>query len=184
MNKTSIRTYANAIKTAILNRRAALAVELAVSFAVLWDSDGNKRLAREALCQIYTQAGYKASDPQADDWRLVNRHIAASFALYDFLGADQVATWAAEGNKLDTLVDHIKPLKLATVNEIMVVTEKRKLPRARASTPVKDGEHRIETEHLHFIVPAKVTRTEVIQAAMQLMTLAEEMAKIELKLAA
>lgn len=176
MNKTHLRTYSNHIRAALVNRRDALKLELAVMFAVTLEADGNKRLAREAIYSVYHATGsYQCSQPIDRDWKAVGRQINAGFALLEFIGYDEVAKWGEglkHGELIGAFADRIAPLKLGTVNEILTVCEKVRRPRARV---VPEGAHEFKSEHLHIVVPPSVTRSEVMAAIADLMKLAEGM---------
>ncbi len=53
MQKTHLRTYANHVRKALMTRRDALTTELSVMFAVIIESDDNKRLARESIYAVW-----------------------------------------------------------------------------------------------------------------------------------
>lgn len=174
MNKTHLRTYANHIRSALVNRRDALKLELAVMFAVTLESDGNKRLAREAIYQVYHSTGsYQCDAPAARDWKSVGRQISAGFALYDFVGADNVAALAnghKHGDLITALADHIAQYKLATVNEILTICEKvRRTPRTVGGRSVPEGAHVVQTEHVHFFIPPGVKADELMTIINDLM---------------
>lgn len=171
MNKTHLRTYANHIRSALVNRRDALKLELAVMFAVTLEAEGNKRLAREAIYQVYNSTGsYQCSAPTDRDWKSVGRQISAGLALFDFIGAEEVALWAngyKHGELIGALVERIAPYKLSTTNEILTVCEKVKATRNRSAVPA--GAHEIRTEHCHLVIPASVKAEEVMTIINNLM---------------
>jgi hypothetical protein len=174
MNKTHLRTYANTIRAALVNRRDALKMELAVMFAVIIESEGNKRLAREAIYQVYNSTGsYQCAVPSDRDWKSVGRQISAGFALYDFVGAEEVAAWAnghKHGDLIQAFADHIAPLKLGTVNEILTVCEKVRKPRNRiGGHVVPEGAFEVRTEHVQFYIPPDVKAEEVMSVINKLM---------------
>lgn len=177
MNKTHLRTYANHIRSALVNRRDALKLELAVMFAVTLECEGNKRLAREAIYQVYNSTGsYQCAKPTDRDWKSVGRQISAGLALYDFIGAEEVAQWAngfKHGELIGALVEHIAPLKLSTVNEVLTVCEKvRPQSRRVAGRIVPEGAHEVQTEHCHIVIPPSVTAEELMTVINNLMQFA------------
>jgi hypothetical protein len=179
MNKTTIKAYAQIIHAAAMNRRAALQTELAVGFAVLLDSYPSKRLARAQLQKIYDDAGCKCAGPNDVNWKSINRRIAASSALFDFMGAEEVRGWAGDLVKaplIEALVKRIEPLKLSTVNEVLIVCKGTKTGSGDGATTVgrKPGQ-RIETPHLKFSIPPATTPEELLEVAGKLMTMAQEM---------
>lgn len=179
MNRTNLKVCRNAINRALLDHASGLRLELAVSFAVILDSGKARRLARAVLCECYATAGLLCSEPGQRDWRNVNRRIGAALALFDFLGPEEVAKWA-EGKQrtelLDALAAQIATLKLRTVSEILEVCGKIK-PRARSATgprPEPPGTQHVNTTHVHIVVPPAATRGELMEAALALMRLAEQ----------
>jgi len=103
---------------------------------------------------------------------MINRHIRAAFALFDFIGEPEVTQWAGalvKAQLLDAIVRHLEPLKLGTVNEVLTICEKVK--------PARIAHHvegfRIETEHIHFTVPRTATRMELMEFAAKIMAMAQ-----------
>lgn len=186
MNKTISKAYSQIIHAASMNRRAALQCELAVGFAVLLDAYPSKRLARAALQKIYNDAGCKCANPQDVNWKSVNRRITGSFALFDFIGYDEVRGWAGNLQKaalIDALVKKIEPLKLNTLNEVLVICRDAKKGTDTGTSRVRIVGRRpgarIETAHLKFSVPPTATPEELLEAAGKLMTMAQEMVNKE-----
>lgn len=185
MNKTILKTYSQLIHAASMNRRAALQCELAVGFAVLLDAYPSKRLARAQLQKIYNDAGCKCADPKDVNWKSVNRRITGSFALFDFIGYDEVRQWAGDLQKaalIDALIKKIEPLKLNTLNEVLTICRDAKPQRDGSSRVRIVGRRpgtRIETAHLKFSVPATATPEELLEAASKLMTMAQEIVNKE-----
>jgi hypothetical protein len=172
MNKTHLRAYSKAITEAALNRTAALEIELAVGFAVMVECGGARRLARETLITIYNAAGWKCDKPGALDWRSVNRHISAAIALYDFIGQEDIDKWA-EGRTARDMVDafrpHISALKVKSVNEVLLATDRIRPPRKPAQK--QQGEH-VKIGHLDLVIPKGTTRDELVRMAAWLMQMA------------
>lgn len=182
MNKTHLRTYSNHIRAALVNRRDALKLELAVMFAVTLEADCNKRLAREAIYSVYNATGsYQCAQPADRDWKAVGRHITAAFELFDFIGADEVRGWAEGlkyGDLIAAFVDKIAPYKLGTVNEILTICNRvKKQPRKVAGRVVPPGSHEFKTKHVHIVIPPDATLIEVMETIADLMRLAETMEK-------
>ncbi|WP_438451505.1 hypothetical protein, partial [Listeria monocytogenes] len=174
MNKTNIRAYAQIIAKSALNRQAALQCELAVGFAVILDSYPSRRLARAQLQKIYADAGDKCSAPSDMDWKTINRRIAGSIMLFDFLGEDDVRSWAGELQKqplIDALVKKIEPLKLKTLNEVVTVCRGS---RERAPGGGRKPGIRFDTAHMHVTVPPSAQPEELLEIAGKLMTLAQD----------
>jgi hypothetical protein len=178
MNKMIIKAYAQIIHAAAMNRRAALQTELAVGFAVLLDSYPSKRLARAQLQKIYNDAGCKCENPNDVNWKSVNRRIAASSALFDFMGHQEVRNWAGDLQKaplIDAIVKKLEPLKLNTVNEVLLVCKGAKTGGERASGAGRKPGQRVETAHMKFSIPPGTTPEELLEVAGKLMTMAQEM---------
>jgi 2-keto-4-pentenoate hydratase len=178
MNKTTIKAYAQIIHAAAMNRRAALQTELAVGFAVLLDSYPSKRLARAQLQKIYDDAGCKCSGPHDVNWKSINRRIAASSALFDFMGADEVRGWAGDLQKaplIDAIVKKLEPLKLNTVNEVLIVCKGQKTVGGESGGAGRKPGLRIETSHLKFSIPPATTPEELLEVAGKLMSMAQEL---------
>ncbi|AAY87913.1 gp37 [Burkholderia phage BcepB1A] len=185
MNKTHLRTYSNHIRAALVNRRDALKLELAVMFAVTLESDGNKRLAREAIYSVYNATGsYQCDQPSARDWKSVGRHITAGFALFDFINHDDpntVASWGEglkHGDLIAAFVERITPYKLSTINEVLTVCDRvKRQPRKVAGRVVPPGAHEFKTKHIHVVIPPDATLIEIMETIADLMRLAEEREK-------
>ena len=183
MQKTHLRTYANHVRHALVNRREALQTEMAVMFAVLHESDANKRLAREACYAVWHATGsYQCEKPTDRDWKSVGRVITAAFALWDFVGEEEIEK-IANGFKYGELVQafaaHIGGYKLSTVNEVLTICDKvKRKPSAlsNASGAVTEqaplGAHVIQTEHVRLVVPQEVTAAELMTVINALMSYA------------
>jgi hypothetical protein len=176
MNRANLKAFSQEIKNAGLHRETAFRIELAVGFAVHMDSH-NARLSRAVLCEIYAMSGYKSSKPGDLDWRKVNRHITAALALYDFLGAEEIAGWATDAGKsrkdlVEALVKKLEPYKVKTVNEVLDICGKIS-NRARGPRMDPIGTHRVDTKHVHVTIPPTATRTELMELALAIMKLAE-----------
>jgi hypothetical protein len=172
MNKTQIRAYTKALVESAAHRAIALEIELAVGLAVMHECAPSKRLGRETLLTIYHAAGWQCEKPGTIDWRAVNRRITASIALYDFM-PDDVAQLAESSKGVD-LVDALRPmikaLKVKSINEVLLATDRVRPPKKSPGQHVEG--QRIDVGHLHLVVPPSATRDELIALATQLMTMA------------
>ncbi|QBQ74427.1 hypothetical protein BcepSauron_047 [Burkholderia phage BcepSauron] len=174
MNKTNIRAYSQIIAKSALNRQVALQCEIAVGFAVILDSYPSRRLARAQLQKIFFDAGYKCDTPAGIDWKTVNRRIAGAIMLFDFLGEEDVRSWAGDLQKqalVDALIKKIEPLKLKTLNELVTVC---KGSRERAPGGGRKPGIRFDTAHMHVTVPPSAAPEELLEIAGKLMSLAQE----------
>jgi hypothetical protein len=175
MNRSNVKAYVTAINGAALNRRTALQTELSVGFAVILEAGSSKRLARAQLCEIYVTAGYKCREPADLDWKTINRRISAAFALFDFLGETDIRTWAGDLSKgplISAFVEHLVPLKLTTINEVLQVCA---TPKGEAKQRGRKPGIHIDTQHLHLVVPPGTSREELLETAARLMQIAQEM---------
>lgn len=184
MNKSHLKAYVSAINGALVSRRHALQCELAVGFAVMLETNINKRLARETMIDIYATVGYECKTPTDRDWLSINRRLRACFALFEFIGAPEVQQWAGvltKGPLLDAIVAKLEPLKLSTVNEVLTVCEKVKPQRSRAIAAAREeapDDVIVESPHLRFVIPKDVTRMELMEACARLMAIAASLPSI------
>src|ERR1700739_4713319 len=93
MNRSNLKAFSTAISNAALSRKTALQYEVAVTFAVHLDCKQAKRLSRAMMCEIYNDVGYKCAASGELDWKSINRRITAALALFDFMGAAEIASW-------------------------------------------------------------------------------------------
>lgn len=180
MNRTNLKMFSTAIANAALSRKTALNLECAVAFAVHLDSNQNKRLSREALCEVFASAGYKCAKPGEIDWKSINRRITAALALFDFISAEEVTDWINGKQKtamLDAIVTKLEPMKLRSTNEILEICGKTgPAAQQRRLRQPPEGTQQFETAHIKFSIPPTATRQEVLEIAISLMKLAEQMA--------
>lgn len=187
MNRTNMKAFSSAIANAALSRRSALQLELAVGFAVHIECGQAKRLTRALLCEIYSGAGYKANAPGDLDWKSINRRITAALALFDFLGAADIAKWIEGKTKTDLLnaiVVKLEPMKLKSINEVLEVCGKVGARAPRTERPEPEGTHHVDTENIHVTVPPEATADELMEVAMAIMDLAKQAAATAVTLAA
>jgi hypothetical protein len=188
MNRSNLKAFTTAIANAGLSRKAALQYEVAVTFAVHLDSKGAKRLTRAVMCEIYAECGYKSSAPNDRDWREINRRITAGIALFDFMSqGESIADWVegkARMEIVNAIVARLEPLDLRSTNQILEICDKVRTRAPKLPTPEPAGTHHIDLEHLKIVIPPAATRAELISAAIEMMRLAEERAKVEVQEAA
>lgn len=181
MNRTNLKVCRTAINKALADHASGLRMELAVAFAVILDSGKARRLARAVLCECYAAAGLQCSQPGDRDWRSINRRIGAALALFDFIGLDEITKWANGKQRtelLDALAAQLAPLKLRTVSEILEVCGKIK-PRSRSGgasgkSQETPGTQHVDTTNVHVVIPPATTRAELMEVALALMKLAEQ----------
>lgn len=177
MNRSNLKAFSTAISNAALSRKTALQYEVAVTFAVHLDCKQAKRLTRAMMCEIYHDVGYKCAVPGELDWKSINRRITAALALFDFMGAAEIASWIDGKSRMEivnAIIVKLEPLKLKSTNEILACCDKvGKAARGPRQEP--EGTRKIELEHLHIVIPPNVTRGELVSAAIEMMRLAEQM---------
>ena len=179
MNKSHIRTYTKAMNEAAQFNRNGLEIELSIGCAVMLECGNARRLARETLLTIYNNAGYQCTQPGTLDWRKVNRHVTASIALFDFIGANDVQN-CVEGKPVTEWVEAIRPmiaaLKVKSVNEVLLACDKVRAPKKPAAQ--HEGQ-RVDVGHLHLIIPHNATKDDLIAMATKLMQMAMQDAPVE-----
>lgn len=183
-----LNTYVDVIRNAMLHRRAAISIELAVGLCIAHDfrdSDGSD--ARVQLVNVYSTCGYDCTTPGGADYKTINRRVNAAMRLYDHIGAEAVAV-ALGRSKANRRVEAaqaiIAPLELYSIADVIALvsgpvvapptaraqrTEQPKQRRA-ADTP---GLPHVRTAHIDVTIPASATRGELLDLVAQLLKLAE-----------
>lgn len=183
MNRSNLKAFTTALANAALSRKTALQYEVAVTFAVHLDAKQAKRVTRELMCDIFTEVGYKASAPGELDWKSVNRRITAAFALFEFMGGDEIAKWVEGKSRMEVInaiVAKLEPLKIKSTNEILEICGKVNRQPARSERrerPEPEGTRHVKTANLDIVIPPSATRADLIEASLSLMRMAEQMMK-------
>lgn len=175
MNRLNLKAYVTAIQGAVLSDRKSLQVQLAVAFAVMLESPGNKKLIRAQLCEIYAGAGYACREPSDVHWKSINRRITAAMLLFEFNSEKEVREWAGDGKPataIEGIIKKLEPLKLKTFNEVIQICREGKGGRPGAGR--KPGV-KLETAHLRCIVPQSASPEEMLELAGKLMAMAQGM---------
>lgn len=200
--KLTVETCIDAISVAVLNRRGALQIELAVGLALFHEHSGASRDARRILCEVYASSGYQCLNIQDSDYKTINRRINATADLYEKL---PIVKWIGklyEQDMLRAVQLGLQPYEFLSYADVVRFCEptaasvqpKTKVPPApdvlqptsnhtglqkvtemfrRAGDELaKDARH-IETEHLVLVIPQVTTRAEMIDLAMKLLEMAK-----------
>ena len=178
MNRTNLKALSTAIASALVSRKSALQLEVAVCFAVHMDCNQSRRLSRAMLCEIYTGAGVQCSAPGELEWKSTNRRITAGLAMFDFIGAPEVLNWIDGRQRkelLDAIVAKLEPLKLGSVEQILQICDKSRTRRPNGARAEPAGTHHIDTAHLKIVIPPGTPRAELREAGIAMMQLAERL---------
>jgi len=180
MNRSNLKAFTTALSNAALSRKTALQYEVAVTFAVHLDSKQAKRVSRAVMCEIFAEVGYKSSQPGDLDWKSVNRRITAAFALFEFLGPEEVEKWVEGKSRMEiinAIVAKLEPLKIKSTNEILEICGKvgKQARRERGERPEPEGTRHVKTRNLDIVIPPTATRADLIEASLSLMRMAEQM---------
>lgn len=177
--------YLASIQNAILHRRAAVNIEIAVGICVAYDFRDNPTEARVMLTNVYASAGYDCLVTDGVDYKTVNRRVNASLLLFEKVGADPV------GKAIATLTGHrrieaaqelLAPLNLQTMNDVLgycgrPVARSAPAPVAVVAHTRREADHpgtrHVRTAHIDVPIPTTATRAEVLDLVAQLLKLAE-----------
>jgi hypothetical protein len=163
VNTLTIDMCVNALNWAALSRKSIFQVELAVGLAIFVMGGGVDRSTKKQLCDIYQSAGYECVEYGSIDYKTINRRINATAELYQKLGVGTLKKWirGQQHEKiLDAIVDGLRDYKFMNAADV-----------------VAKGAKHLETEHLAIAVPNETPRDELIEMAMWLLAMAEEMKK-------
>lgn len=188
------RSYVTAIKNASMHRKSALHLELAVGLAVFGDNG-----TKSDLTEVYAAAGYECREPEGADYKTINRRVNAAEWLFDYIGAEEVATWSGESKKaarIEAIRTEIEALKLDTINAVKALVGRPVVPQRTTIEPGNGGkaakqQHRrkfdapdvrhVHSEHIEIAVTAGATRSELMAAAERLMGMAAQLMAEEAK---
>lgn len=199
MNIT-IETCIDALTIAVMNRRGAIQIELAVGLAVFHSHGGTNRDARRLLAEVYASTGYQCLTITDPDYKTINRRINATAELYEKLPVDKWVGKLTEQNMLRALQEGLKPYEFLSYSDVARFCQpaipERPAPvhvapatEMLAPTSNHTGQQKvvnmfrraadqqdsklIETDHMVVAVPASATPSEIIEVAMQLLALAK-----------
>lgn len=196
--KLSIETCVEALASAAINRKHALQLELAVGLAVFLMHGSTSKEGRAMLVDAYAAAGYRCVHISEMDYKTVNRRINATAALFEKL---PVATWVGKHNDtlaLKCICQGLEPYELYTISDVQRYA--LPAPKAASKAPVavapaldivegpRTGQDKIiqqfrraadqwkhvNTLHLSVPIPDDTPRDEIIELAMQLLSIAKK----------
>lgn len=195
----TIDTCIRTLYGAAMNRRTAFQTELAVGLAVFLAHGSTDKPARAMLCGAYNAAGYDCVASTGMDYKTVNRRINATACLFEKL---PVVLWAGkhkEDKLIVSLFNGLAPYEFFTVQDVMrFCSPERYLPTRQpiSITPdpdaltapgsgqqtindmfrrAEDRGRRVESGHLHFVIPEDATRDELVALATKLLEIAGEL---------
>lgn len=183
--------YLACLSNAILHRRAAVQIELAVGLCVAHDFIADQAEARVMLTSVYASAGYDCLAPDGRDYKTINRRVNTSFLLFDKVTAEAVAGAIAElgGHKrIETVQALLEPLQLYTYDDVLAHCGRPRggaapsdpAPAPKRGRPAAAVVH-VTTKHIDVAVPPSATRKEVLDLAVKLVALAETIGKAPVK---
>lgn len=205
--KLSLETCTSALKSAAINRKASIQLELSTGLAIFLMNGGTGKEARQQLNVAYAEAGYDCIRFGGTDYKTINRRINAAASLYEKL---PVAKWVgnlAEMDVIEAICIGLEPYELYSIQDVLRYAAPHKVQHRtpvepahdllsgpatatvhtgqalvmaqfrRASDRPLEGAKRVSTEHLALAIPKDVSRAEIIELAMQLMSLARDEAK-------
>jgi len=175
--------YVRAIKTAMLHRKSAVHLELAVGLALFGDSE-----TKSALVAAYLAAGYDCAAKEGADYKTVNRRTNAAKWLFDKLGAEQVAAWSGDLHKaarINAICEQVESLGLDTINAVKAFVGRTVGGAGQVGADTEEIERRkmlaapatkhVHLSHIEIAVAESASREELIQAAEVLLAMAGEM---------
>lgn len=182
--------YLACLSNAVLHRRTAIQLELAVGLCVAHDMAEDPAHGRVALVQVYAAAGYDCLTPDGRDYKTINRRVNNAFLLFDKIGnaaIKRAVRGTAGHRRVEAVQALLAPLQLYTMDDVLaycgrprtapskptaVVAHERGATPARRAVDKPDVVH-VKTEHLDVPIPPDVTRAEVMQLVAELLKLAD-----------
>jgi hypothetical protein len=177
------KSYVTALKSAALQRRSALHLELAVGLSLYLDKGGTKR----ALTLVYAKAGYVCESPEDADYKTVNRRVNVSHWLFEHLSREKVAEWGAGAKpaaRVKAICVKVAELGLDSIDAVKTFVGKSPEVTKEPAAPA-GGHHRrmedkpgiqyIRLEHIEVLVAQEATKDELLAAAAQLTELASRL---------
>jgi hypothetical protein len=179
--------YIAAISGAMLHRRTALHIELAVGICIAYDFVDDEVPARVALTNIYAASGYDCLTRAGLDYKTINRRVNVAMQLFDHLGGKRMKIGAVAGmRRIEHVQRIVEALTVQSINDVLLLigrpVSSTPAPAARMPVPRTEqarravdapGVQHVRTEHLDLAVPPGTTRSEVLQLAAELLKLAE-----------
>lgn len=182
--------YLACLSNAVLHRRAAIQLELAVGLCVAHDLVDDPAQGRVALAQVYAAAGYDCLKADGADYKTINRRVNTSFLLFDELTAEAVARTVrgtAGHRRVEAVQAVLAPLQLHSMDDVLAFCGRPRASQAKpATTPAatpeqhparravdKPGVRHVRTEHIDVPIPPDATRVELMQLAAEIIRLAD-----------
>lgn len=180
--------YCACLSNALLHRRAAIQLELAVGLCVAHDLVDDPAQGRVALAQVYASVGYDCLKPDGRDYKTINRRVNTTFLLFEKLGAEAIAR-AVRGTgghrRVEAVQAAIEPLQLFTMDDVLAFCGRPRAGQVRQQAPSVTPEHHparraidqpgvvhVRTEHLDVPIPPTATRVEIMQLVAELIKMA------------
>lgn len=179
--------YLACISNAVLHRRAALQLEIAVGLCVAHDAMEDTALGRVMLTNVYASAGYHCISSDGADYKTINRRVNAAFLLFAKIGDAAVAR-AVRGNvghrRIEAVQAMIEPLRLNSIDDVLAFCGRPRPSQTRAIAPPgpaatlarraidKPGVVHIKTAHVDLPLPPETTRVEIMEIVAELLKIA------------
>lgn len=132
----SMPVYVKALTDALMNRKAAIRLEMAVGLSVFIRYGSVDNVSKIQLQRVYQEAGYQTATSKDADYKTVRRRIDAAAGLFDFIGPDEIAEVTAnndEDAEIRALVRYLEDnYDFYTINGVL---EKIGKPVAQTNTP-------------------------------------------------
>lgn len=179
--------YLACLSNAVLHRRAAIQIELAVGLCVAHDLVDDPAQGRVALTNVYASAGYDCLKPDGRDYKTINRRVNNAFLLFDKLGNEAVARavrGTAGHRRIEAVQGMLEPLQLYTMDDVLAFCGRPRASQARQpAAPAepatlarravdKPGVVHVKTEHIDVPLPPETTRAEIMQLVHELLQIA------------
>jgi len=193
--KLTIEVCATALAHAALNRKMILQLELAVGLCVFALHGSTDREARAMLNAAYAAAGYHCTHINEMDYKTVNRRINATASLFENLPIKKWVGHLSDMDAIKAVCEGLEPYELFTIQDVLRYAAPAKVrpklavkPNATILTGPTTGHDKVvqqfrravdqpgqtlTTEHLQMTIPHGTPRAELIDMAMQLMTMAK-----------
>lgn len=104
-------TCNDALRDAILNKRVATTLELAIGLAVFYDQGSAEMREKKVLRMMYAGVEYDCADRLGDDYTTVDNKVRAIAGLYNKLGHKTITKWAKGKNDSEALTSIAKELE-------------------------------------------------------------------------
>jgi hypothetical protein len=182
--------YLACLSNAVLHRRTAIQLELAVGLCVAHDLVADPAQGRVMLVKVYASAGYECLVPDGRDYKTINRRVNNAFLLFDKIG-DAAVKRALRGQqghrRVEAVQALLEPLQLFTMDDVLAFCGRPRASQSRVSaTPAgapeaaparravdQPGVVHVRTEHVDVPLPPETTRAEIMELVSQLLKMAD-----------